>query len=199
MDTFLLILRIFLITIGSLVGLLYILFQFYQKMQPFSLKLSTPDYIVFVVVALLIGFGTNHYLGLLIFVPLFMIKLLCRFFIKPKYVSGSGRWVEIDWKKLLPKGFERVLPKGVLNEMNKMPKDSHFVIPRFYLSVFIYFIRKKLAKDMGLPQKSIPFNAAQKDMAMGQFSEIINNIIGLKQGQTERRNLPFGILKVKRL
>lgn len=199
MDTFLLILRIFFIVIGSLVGLFYILFQFYQKTQPFSFKLSTPDYIVFVTVALLIGFGTNHYLGLLAFIPLLCIKFLCGFFLRPNYLSGSGRWIEVDWKKLLPKGFERVLPKNVLNEMNKMPKDAHFVIPRIYLNVFIYFIRKKIAKEMGLPQQSLKISSAQQNMAMGQFSEIIDSIVNLKQGQTERRNFPFGILKVTRL
>lgn len=199
MDTFLLILRIFFIVIGSLVALFYILFQFYQKVQSFSWKVSTPDYIVFVTTALLFGFGTNHYFGLLAFVPLFLIKLFCRSVIKPKHLSGSGRWIEVDWKKLMPKGFERVLPKAVLSEMNKMPKDAHFIIPRVYLNVFIYFIRKKIAKEMGVPQKTMKISSAQQDMAMGQFSEIINSIVGLKQGQTERKNFPFGILKVTRL
>jgi hypothetical protein len=199
MDTFLLILRIFFIVIGSLVGLFYILFQCYQKMQPASFKLSTPDYIVFIAVALLFGFGTNDYFGLLAFLPLWCMQLCCRYFIKPKYLSGSGRWMEIDWKKLPLKGFEGFLPKEVLNEMNKIPKSVHFIVPRFYLTIFIYFIRKKIAKEMGGSQKSIKMTAAQQNMAMGQFSEIIDGIEKLKSGQIERRNFPFGTIKVTRL
>lgn len=198
MDTFLLILRILFLVIGSLVALVYILFQFYQKINKPIMSLSTADYLIYAVVALLFGFGTNSYIGLAAFVPLLLLKFVCRFFLTPKKLSGSGRWMEIDWKRLTPKGYERVLPAAMLSEMNKMPKDAHFVIPKLYFNIFIYFIRKKIMGEAG-KMKGMNVSAAQQNLAMNQFSGIIDSFTKLNPGQTEYKNFPFGILKVTRL
>ena len=198
MDIFILILRILFLVMGSLIALLYFLFQFYQKVDKPLWSLSTADYFIFAIIALLFGFGTNSYIGLGAFLPLLLLKYLCRFFITPKHLSGSGRWIEVNWKRLIPKGYDRVLPAAMLNEMNKMPKDAHFIIPKLYFSIFIYFIRKKM---MGGPAKmqGMKMSAAQQNMAMAQFSSIIDSLTKLRPGQSENKNFPFGVLKVTRL
>ncbi len=198
MDTFILILRILLLTIGSLVAIVYFLFQFYQKVDKPIFSLSTADYIICTIIALLFGFGTNSYLGLCAFLPLLLIKFICRLALKPSKLNGSGRWMEVNWKRLTPKGYERVLPANMLNEMNKMPKDAHFVIPKIYFNIFVYFIRKKMMGDSKKNQ-GMNITAAQQNMAMNQFSVIIDSFTKLQAGQTEFKNFPFGMLKVTRL
>lgn len=199
MDTFVFILRIILIVIASLVTLFYILFQFYQKVDNSKFNLTTADYIIFGVVSVLFGFGTNNYLGLLVFVPLLLIKFVCRFFITPKKLTGSGRWIEINWKRLLPKGFEGRVPKAMLDEMTKgIPKDAHLVIPKLYFNILIHFLRKKMLGDMS-GAKGMNINAAQKNQAMTQFSSLVESIKHLRQGQTETKDLQVGVLKVTRL
>jgi len=177
----------------------YLLFQFYQKVGKFSFSIATYDYIIFTVVALLFGFGTNNYWGLCAFVPLILVKFICKFSLNPKFLSGSGRWMEVDWRRLTPKGYDKFLPKSMLNEMNKMPKDAHFVIPKVYFSIFIYFIRKKMLGESAKKQGGMNISAAQQNLAASQFSSIIDSFTKLNPGQSENKNFPFGILKVKRL
>ncbi len=198
MDTLILVMRISFLVIGSLIALVYFLFQLFQKLPQQKLSLSSADYIVFFAVALIFGFGSNTYYGLLAFVPLFLIKILCKIALQPNKLKGSGRWVEVDWKKLPPKGFGRNVPKAIIDEMNKMPQNNHFVIPRFYMLIFVKLISKRMNKEMGgkLPQG---VSASQQQMAMGQFTSIIDNIVKLESGRTEKKDFPFGVLKVTRL
>jgi hypothetical protein len=55
----------------------------------------------------------------------------------------------------------------------------------------------------GLPKQAAGmgggFSKAQQDMAMGQFTGLIDNVLKLQAGQTEKKDFPFGVLKVKRL
>lgn len=197
MDTLILIFRIIFIVIGSLVALLYLLFQLFQKYPQLKFKLSTIDYVVLIMTSLIFGFGTNSYYGLLAFIPLFLVKILCRALVHPKKLKGSGKWVEVDWRKLTPRGFDRNVPREVLNEMNKMPNDNHFIIPRLYMLIFIKFISKRMGKEMGKVPKGVSQN--QQQMAMGQFTSLIDSVVKLQPGKTEKRDFPFGVLKVTRL
>ncbi len=197
MTTVILIFRILFIVLGSLTALAYLLFMLFQKLPKNSFSISTVDYIVFCAVALIFGFGTNNYYGLLAFLPLLLIKVMCYFLLKPKILSGSGRWVEVNWKKLTPRGFDRNVPRQVMDEMSKMPKDTHFLIPRLYMLIAVKFINRKMSKDM----KKLPagFSASQQQMAVGQFTTLIDNIVNLPKGRTEKKDFPFGVLRVTRL
>lgn len=197
MDIAVFIFRILFLVVGSCISLVYILFQFFQKLPKDKLKLSTVDYVVLIATALIFGFGTNNYWGLLSFIPLLIINLLCKFFLKPEKLKGSGRWVEINWRKLTPRGFGPNVPKAIMDEMNKMPGDKHFVIPRFYMLIFIKFISKRMGKEMGKVPKGM--SASQQQMAVGQFTSIIDSVVKLPPGKTEKKDFPFGVLKVTRL
>ncbi len=198
MDTLIFVFRITFIVVGSLIALIYLLFQLFQKLPSNKLKLSTADYVVFISTALIFGFGTNTYYGLLAFAPLLLVKILCKFTLQPNKLKGSGRWIEIDWRKLTPRGFDKNVPKAVMDEMNKMPKDNHFVIPRFYMLIFIKFISKRMGKEANKgPAGGISQN--QQQMAMGQFTSLIDGIVNLPQGKVEKKDFPFGVLKVTRL
>ena len=197
MDTFILIVRILFIVLGALLSLIYLLFQLFQKLPQNKFKFTTADTIILISTAVIFGFGTNSYYGLLAFVPLLMVKFLCMFTLRPERLKGSGRWVEVNWRKLTPRGFEKNLPKGVLEEMNKMPKDNHFVIPRFYMLIFIKFISKKMGKETGKNMPGVSQN--QQQQALGQMTSIIDSIVKLPPGKTEKKDFPFGVLKVTRL
>ena len=200
MDTVILVFRILFLVIGSLTGIIYMLLQFYQKLPALALKLSTADYIVYSIVALIFGFGTNSYIGLAAFVPLLIIKFICKKLISPNNLKGSGFWMEIDWKKLTPRGFERNVPKHILDEMNKMinstPKDTHFIIPRIYAIIAVHFMLRKMKKESNKMPKG--FTAQQQNMGMEQFTGLAQNILKLEKGKSEKKDLNIGILKISR-
>ena len=197
MDTVVLVFRIFFLVIASLMSLIYILFQFFQKLSANKYQISTVDIVVLIVASLVFGFGTNSYFGLLAFIPLLLIKYTCQFSLRPTKLKGSGRWVEVNWRKLTPRGFDRNVPKNVIDEMNRMPQDNHFVIPRLYMLIFIKFINKKMNKEMGKVPAGI--SQGQQQMAMGQFTSLIDGVVKLEPGKTEKKDFPFGVLKVTRL
>lgn len=197
MDTLILVFRILFIVIGFLVVLIYLLFQLFQKLPKNKFKLGTTDYILLIVSALIFGFGTNSYYGLLAFLPLLIVKFLCQFILQPNRLKGSGRWVEVDWRKLTPRGFDRNVPKAMIDEMNKMPTDNHFIIPRIYMLIFIKFITKRMGKEMGNTPTGI--SQSQQQMAFGQFNSLIDSVVKLPPGKTEKKDFPFGVLKVTRL
>jgi hypothetical protein len=197
MVTFLFVVRILFLIIGGLIGLCYLLFQLFQKVSVSSFSFGMIDGIVLTTVSLIFGFGTDSYYGLLACVPLFIIKILCRAYIKPNRVSGSGRWMEVNWKKLTPRGFGRNVPKAVMDEMNRMPQDNHFVIPRMYMLVFVKFMTSKMNKEMGKGMGNV--SQGQQQMAMGQFQSLIDSVVNLQKGRTEKKDFPFGVLKVTRL
>ena len=199
MDIVLLVFRVLFLVIGSLTALVYILFQFYQKLPKESFKIATADYIVYSVAALIYGFGTNTYYGLAAFVPLLLLKYLSFKTITPNKIGGSGFWMEIDWKKLTPKGFERNVPRHFQEEMNKAiqntPKNTHFIIPRLYAILAVRFMLRKMKKENNL-QKG--FTAQQQNMGMEQFTALAQNIMNLSAGKSEKKDLNIGILKITR-
>lgn len=199
MSTTILVFQIIFLVVASLISLIYLLLQLYQKLPSAAFQLSTADYIVFTVVSLIFGFGTNTYYGLAAFVPLLAVKWICKKVIVPERLRGSGSWIEVDWKRLSMRGFEKNIPKNVLAEMNKIPKDAHFVLPRVFANLFIRLIMKRMGKEMskGLPAGQMSQN--QQQMAMGQFASITQGILNLEKGKTERKDFPFGVLKVTRL
>ncbi|MBX9703069.1 MAG: hypothetical protein K2X39_02840 [Silvanigrellaceae bacterium] len=198
MDTLIVILRILLLTIGVLSILVYILLQLYQKLPKNPLKLMPGDYIVYTIVLLCFGIGTNSYWGLAAFVPLLLLKIVCRTLITPKFLRGSGKWIEVDWKKFTPKGFGAQIPQQVLQEMRRMPKDNHFIVPRLYMVLLIKVISYRSKKEV-MKNKALFSGAMQKQDMMGEFNKIIGNFLNLKIGKTEMKHFPFGALKVTRL
>ena len=200
MDTLILIFRILFIIIGSLTAIVYILFQFYQKVPKAAFKLITADYLVYSLVALIFGFGTNSYYGLASFVPLLLLKYATNKSIVPEKLNGSGFWMEIDWKKLTPRGFNRNVPKHILDEMNKMlnstPKDTHFIVPRFYAIIAVKFMLRKMQKE----SKNMPtnFSAQQQNMGMEQINMLAQNILNLSKGKSEKKDFNIGVLKITR-
>lgn len=200
MDTVILIFRILFLVIGSLTGIIYLLFQFYQKLPSPTFKLTTPDYIVYSIVSLIFGFGTNSYIGLAVFIPFLLAKFICKKLISLNNLKGSGFWMEVDWKKLAPRGFERNVPKHILDEMNKMinstPKDTHFIIPRIYAIIAVHFMLRKMKKESNKMPKG--FTPQQQNMGMEQFTSLAQNILKLDKGKSEKKDLNIGILKITR-
>lgn len=201
MSTTIFVFQIIFLVIASLISLIYILFQMYQKLPAVAFKISTADYVIFSVVSLIFGFGTNSYYGLGAFVPLLAIKFIFKKMLVPQRLRGSGRWIEVDWRRLSLRGFEKNIPKNVLAEMNKIPKDAHFIIPRLFANIFIRLIMKRMNKEMGkgMPAGAAAISKNQQQMAMGQFASITESILKLEKGKTERKDFPFGVLKVTRL
>lgn len=200
METVIIVFRILFLVIGSLTGIIYTLVQLYQKLPTNTFKFSTADYIIYPLVSLIFGFGTNSYYGLAAFVPLLLIKLICNKYISPNKVQGSGSWMEIDWRKLSPKGYNRNVPQQVLDEMNKMinntPKDTHFIIPRIYAVLAVRFMLRKMKKESSNLPKT--FTAQQQNLGMEQFTSLANNILKLEKGKSEKKDLNIGVLKITR-
>ncbi len=200
MDTLIIIFRVLFIVIGALAAIFYTLFQFYQKVPKNSFKLITADYLVYSLVALIFGFGTNSYYGLAAFLPLLLVKFISYKFIAPEKMNGSGMWIEVDWKKLTPRGFNKNVPKHYLDEMNKVlnstPKDTHFIIPRLYAIIAVKFMLRKMKKE----SKNLPggFSAQQQSMGMDQLNSFAQNILNLSKGKSEKKDLNIGVLKVTR-
>lgn len=197
MATAILILRITLLVFGTLAALFYLLFQMYRKMPAEPFSLSTADMVVYLIVAFIFGFGINSYYGLAAFLPLLLFKYVCLKCIQPNHLRGSGRWMQVEWKKFTPKGFERNVPKAVLAEMNKMPQSTHFIIPRFYMNIFLSIISKRMKKEASKLPAGV--SQAQQEMATGQMMGLVNGIAKLGPGQTEKKDFPFGMLRVTRL
>ena len=108
--------------------------------------------------------------------------------------------MEVYWKKLTPKGFDRNVPKAMLAEMTKMPSDNHFIIPRAYFRLAVFFIKKRMNQEFEKGKKvGMTMSSQQQNMAMGQFTTILKSLESLKAGQSERKDFPFGMLRVTRL
>jgi hypothetical protein len=193
MDTFIFIIRIILLILGSLATVIYVLLQLFQKTPLSYFKVSTPDYIFYLVISLLFGFGTNSYYGLLSFVPLYGLKVMVRILMERWY---SGFWMAVSWKKLLPKGFERDLPRQALAEMARIPNSVDFIIPKVYLSIGVYFMLKNIKKQSGLAPGG--FSSHQQQVAQMKLQEIVQGFSTLKPLETKSHTLPFGLIKVRR-
>lgn len=201
MEIVILIFKILFLFLASVISIVYILFQLYKKFPSNGVDIKTADYIVYFIVSLLFGFAANSYFGLAAFVPLILVKIITSKVIIPEKIKGQGHWMEIDWKKLKPRGFERNVPKHILEEMNKMinsmPNDTHIIVPRIYARIAIYFIMKKIKKDSQKMSKG--FSVEQQNLGLAQFNQLAQNILKLEPGMTEKKDLNVGILKVTRL
>jgi hypothetical protein len=193
-EIFLIALRSFLMLIGTLVGVLYVLGNMWKKLPELPLKFRMHDWVMYCVVAALFAFGTNSYWGLLAFAPLILAKMAFHFWIRKNRMRGSGRWMEIHWVKMTPRGFQ--MPREALGQIQKLPGDQHIMIPRIASLWAINFFSKNMRKNM---DKMPVQMRGQEDQAFGMIDKITNNIKRLDSGKTEKIDLPFGSLKITRL
>lgn len=202
MDIFLFILKIFFISLGVLTTLLYLMLQFYQKVSKEKFKTNAVDIVVLTVVSLIFGFSFDSYYGLLAFVPLLAVKWYCWHQFQPNRLKRRGFWIEVNWKRFPMKGYEGVLPPAALAELERMPKSTHFIIPRLLFTLALKFIRKRFTKDA---QKTAPaalpkgFSKHQQQAAAHEMGQLMENLLTLPKGSTQGKDFPFGSLKVTRL
>lgn len=194
MDIVMLIVRIMLMVFGTAAALFYLLSQMWQKVPSPKLALKVQDSLTYGIVGFCFGLGTNSYWGLLAFVPLLLVKLISHLAISKKRVAGSGRWMEIQWHRFSPKGFR--MPQEAMDQIKRLPSDTHFIVPRFVSLFAIRFFLKSMRKNAHkMPQQM----RGQEGQAMDMVEGIARNISRLDSGKTEKLSLPFGELKVTRL
>lgn len=182
------------LTVGSLMAIVYLLLQLWQPVPATGVRFKGRDYFFYAVVAFLFGFGLNSEWGLLAFVPLLLVHIIFAFFVQKNKVHGRGRWMEVEWKKLTPKGFN--LPKEMRQELGRLPGDVHFLFPRFASLWAVRFVVRSMKKNAGkAPQQ---FQSRQAD-ALSMIEKTARNIRDLDSGKTEQMSLPFGVLRVTRL
>jgi hypothetical protein len=197
MEIFLIAVRSLLMVFGTLLAVLYVLGNMWQKVPSERLKLKTLDVALFAVVACLFGFGLNSYWGLLAFLPMIGAKVLLHRHIEKKRLRGKGRWVEVHWQKMTPRGFQ--FPREMVAQIQKIPGDQHFILPRFAgLWAINYFI-KSFRKNAGKMAVQMRASGGQEGEALAQFEKMAANIKRLESGRTENLNFPFGVLKITRL
>ena len=194
MEIFLLLLRVLLLTIGLLMGTVYCALQLWQPVPSRGIALKGRDYFFMTVVAFLFGFGLQNEWGLLAFVPLLLARLASAHFVQKNRVHGKGRWMEVEWRKFTPRGFQ--MPSQMKSEISRLPGDVHFLFPRFAsllaIKLFVRSMRKNASR---VPRQ---YHAQQGD-AFELIDRTARNITRLDTGRSEQMNLPFGILKVTRL
>ncbi len=195
MDIFLMILRTFMLTVASLMALVYILIQFWRPVPSEGVQFKGRDYFFYAAVSFLFGMGLDNGWGLLAFVPLVLIHVFFCVFVSKNKVHGRGRWMEIEWKKLTPKGFN--LPNEMKQELGRLPRDVHFLFPRFASLWAVRFVVRSMKKNASkVPQR---YNANKQADAMGMIETTARNIGRLDTGKSEKMSLPFGVLKITRL
>ncbi len=194
MEIFLMLLRTLLLTIAGLMSIIYLALQLWQPIPARGISLKGRDYFFLTVVAFLFGFGLNNEFALLAFVPLLTAKLASGYFVQKNKVHGKGRWMEVEWRKFTPKGFQ--MPSQMKNEIGRLPGDVHFLLPRFAslwaVRLFVRSVRKNASK---VPQQ---YKSQQGD-AFELIDRTARNISKLDKGKTEQMSLPFGLLKITRL
>ena len=139
---FLLIIKILLVTLATLLCLLYMAVQFFQKLPAKPWVLGWHDYGVYILAAFIFGFGTDSYWGLLSFLPLWGLKVLCGYGTRCRALKPQGWWVEVDWHKLMPKGFGMAVPPQLQSEMSRIPDTMHCILPWFYILIALKVARK---------------------------------------------------------
>jgi hypothetical protein len=182
-----------------LITVIYIAAQLFQRIPTAALGLKLYDYIVLGLVALLASLGLNSYWGFLAFIPLLLWKLLAKTLFDRKRIRGKGRWLEVRWCKFPPKGFSNVSREAIeqLNrELARLPKDTHFVIPR---PVGLWVVRYLLKRSKKQTQGGIPQLRGREQESFQKLEEMANSIVGLEKEKTKTINLPFGVLHISRL
>ena len=194
MEIFLIALRSFLMVIGTLLILLYVIGNFWKKLPTERLKIKALDWAMWGVVAMLFAFGTNSYWGFAACVPMILARVALHLWIQKNRVRGSGRWMEVQWTKMTPRGFQ--MPKEAMSQIQKLPGDQHILVPRFASLMAVNFFSKNMRKNVD----KVPVQMkGQQDMAFGMVDKITTNIKRLELGKTEKIDLPFGMLKITRL
>lgn len=189
-----LIFKILLVTLGSVLGIVYLLAQMWQKVPSAGLKFRTYDYVMYGLIGFCFGVGLDRPEGLLAFVPLLLTKVFASLLIAKNRVAGKGRWVEVKWQKFTPRGFK--LPSDVNSQLSRLPGDTHFIVPRFVSVLAVKVIMRSMKKNAS----KVPVQyKAQQDQAFGMIEQTARNIMRLDKGLSEKLSLPFGELKITRL
>jgi hypothetical protein len=194
MELFLIGLRSLLMVIGTLMVLLYVVGNLWKKLPAEAFKFKTHDWVMFGVVAAMFAFGTNSYWGFLACVPMILVKIVFHTWIQKNRVRGSGRWMEVQWTKMTPRGFQ--MPKDAMSQIQKLPGDQHIMVPRFASIMAVNFFAKNMRKNV---DKMPTQMKGQQDLAFGMVDKITANVKRLESGKTEKIDLPFGMLKITRL
>jgi hypothetical protein len=195
MEIFLLIVRSLMLVLGSLMLVVFMLFQLWQRVPSQGIKFRAQDGITLGAVALIFALGTNSYWGLAAVVPMLLGKLLSQLLIQKNRVRGSGRWIEVQWTKMTPRGFQ--IPQQLGKELQKLPGDQHVLLPRQVGIWAVKYFLKSVKKNAG--KGPVPMRAGQQAQAFEMVERLGSNIIKLEKGKTEQVALPFGVLKVTRL
>jgi hypothetical protein len=195
MEIFLIAVRSLLMVVATLLVVVYVFGNMWKKLPSEPLKLKVLDYALYSVVGALFAFGLNSYWGFLAFLPMILGKVLWHTHIDKNKVRGKGRWMEVQWQKMTPRGFQ--MPQEARTQIARLPGDQHFIIPRFAslwaVNYFTGALRKNAAK---MPQMG---GAGQQEQAFALIEKMALNIKRLDTGKTEKIDLPFGVLKVTRL
>ena len=195
MELFLTILRTLMLTVAALMAIVYVLLQAWQPVPGRGFALKGRDLFFYFVVAFLAGFGTNNEWGLLAFAPLLLARYLSATFVQKNKIRGSGRWMEVEWRKFTPKGYN--IPQEMMRELGRIPADIHFLFPRFASMWAVKFAVRSLRKNASkVPQT---YNASRQNEAFEMIERTARNIAKLDTGRTEQLSLPFGVLKITRL
>lgn len=195
MEIFLLIVRSLMILLGSVMLIAFLLFQLWQRIPSEGIKFKVQDWIGLGAVGLVFALGTNSYWGLCAAVPMLLAKVLSQMLIQKNRVRGSGRWIEVQWTKMTPRGFQ--IPQQLSKELQKLPTDQHVLIPRQVGIWAVKYFLKSVKKNAG--KGPVPMKAGQQAQAFEMVERLGSNIIKLEPGKTEQLALPFGVLKVTRL
>jgi len=195
MEIFLIVIKVLLGVLATLLALVFLAFQLWQRIPSAGVSFKAQDFISMGLVALLFALATNSYWGALAFIPMLLVKFASQFFIQKNKVRGSGRWIEVQWTKMTPRGFQ--IPAQLQSELKGLPGDQHILLPRriglWAVKYFLKSVRKNASKG------PVPMKAAQQEQAFEMVERLGSNIIKLEKGKTEQLALPFGVLKVTRL
>jgi hypothetical protein len=198
METFVLILRAFFMTLGTVLALVYVLSALWQRVPQLKFQLKAYDWVMYIVMAGVFGIGLNQYWGLLAFLPLLLWKLFTHFQFQKNKVRGSGRWMEVQWSRQTPKGFD--IPKNMQSEIQRLPGSAHILLPRFAFLFALTQGMKVLKKNASKSLQTLPQNMRGRETdAFDLLNKTENNMRRLENGKMESLSLPFGILKVTRL
>ena len=181
--------------VAVLIAILFLAFQLWQRIPSQGIKFKAQDLVGMGIVATLLSLATNSYWGLTAVAPMLFAKILSQFLIQKNKVRGSGRWMEVQWTKMTPRGFQ--IPTQLQAELQRLPGDQHILLPRrvslWAVKYFLKSIRKNASKA------PVPMRANQQAQAFDMVEKRGNNIMKLEKGKTEQVSLPFGVLKVTRL
>lgn len=194
------VLRSLSITLAVVAGLLYLLAQMFQPQPSGKFSLKTYDWIVLLSVGLLMALGLNSYWGAALILPLLLWKAAARFVFAVPRVKGKGSWIELRWNKFPPKGFQH-LPAAtraqLASEVARLPKDTRFIIPRFFALLAVKFLMKKARSDAS--KANIPQLKGKEKETIGKLEEMAASVTSLAPASSKTFNLPFGVLHISRL